>query len=136
MTTPTTSQILEALWDFAHERPGIEAADYLMPYAGGGEAWSESRRALWRDRAGATRDLNRFKRLYHRASDHVDAAALTADDVVEYTKGRRLSLEVGEDGRHGWSYTAGQNYPTEYRWHCAELLDDILRQDFSYRSRR
>ncbi len=134
-TTPTVCQILEALWDFAHERPGIRAGDYLMPYAGG-EAWMESRRALWRDRAGVTRDLNRFKRLYHPASDHALAAGITADDLVDYTRGRRLTLEVGQDGLYGWSYTGGQNYPTEFRWHCAELLDDVLRQDFAYRSRR
>tara|TARA_R110000824_G_scaffold249220_2_gene438161 strand:- start:11718 stop:12008 length:291 start_codon:yes stop_codon:yes gene_type:complete len=59
-------------------------------------------------------------------------------DWATITKGQRLQFEVDDD-RHlispyatelwdaSWEYTPGQNGSTEYRWACAELLDDIFR---------
>lgn len=133
----TNDTILEALWDFAHDRPGIRAEDYLVSHPCSPQ-WFESRRALWRDRSRVKRHLKRFERLYASVgSDMVDSMIIPFDWAT-ITKGQRLQFEVDDD-RHlispyatelwdaSWEYTPGQNGSTEYRWACAELLDDIFR---------
>ena len=99
---------LEALWDFAHQRPGFDWRDY---------GW-DGRKYYNQDRGRAYRDLVRFRKLYSQVvlKDYAPGA------FERLTAGQRLEW----DGKR-WEYTAGQYYCVEFRSSAVNLLEGISR---------
>lgn len=105
----TRADLLMALVSFAHQRPGIEPANY----------------ASWRDyRAEArevTADLQDFQRLVTAVSWR--ESEISADAIRAELQGSgRLTL--ADDGR--LDYCTGQYFPTEYRKAACRALASLL----------
>ena len=102
MNTPELKALLRA---FVAQRPGFDYRNYNT--AG---AYRADQKRTMRDKADALALISAFP-------DDSDARFL----VGALTNGGRLSLEGGE-----LRYTAGQNYPTEYRAAVCRVVSDAL----------
>ena len=102
MNTPELKALLRA---FVARRPGFDYRNYNT--AG---AYRADQKRTMRDKADALALINAFP-------DDADPRFL----VGVLSSGNRLSLEGGE-----LRYTAGQNYPTEYRAAVCRVVSDAL----------
>lgn len=106
MNDTTHATPMEALLAYANQRPGLEFGNY-----GNGPAYrSESRRI-----AG---DLKRVS----RAAEEFEQAHGTDTDLIDATRGGRLTLERTDDA-YSVDYCTGQYWPTEYRPAVARVLE-------------
>ena len=106
MNDTTHATPIAALLDYANRRPGLEFGNY-----GDAPAYrSESRRI-----AG---DLKRVA----RAADEFAMAHGTDADLIDATRGGRLTLEHDGDA-YRVDYCTGQYWPTEYRPAVARVLE-------------
>lgn len=107
---PGKERILGKLWEFAHQRPGLDPRNY-------GEGMT-GRRLYDRERAEILRNLRDFRTIYTKVAirDRV-----SAQDIERAAQGRRLRWN-GET----WDYVTGQYFPMEYRRAATQLLADVL----------
>jgi hypothetical protein len=118
-TTTTTSRaaVLAGLARFIAQRSGIDPRNY---------------RTSWADKAGHAAFMDDYRKILRHGRDArtlLRAVELrgdiTADDMAELSRGRRL--ELLPDGS-AWHYTAGQYFAVEYRAAACGLLAAALWQ--------
>lgn len=115
--TPETNPA-QLLYQFAHQRPGLDPRDY----GGGREGWLSYRR----ESAEITRDLSDFRELYALAWD------ILGDDLPELvtayltTNSGRLTLKG-----NALEYITGQYFPTEYRPAASRCLVSLIWRKFT-----
>jgi hypothetical protein len=115
----TKPQIIEALRQFASQRPRLDFANY-----GDVSVYRSELRSI-------TRDLHDARHLL-RSVELTDS--ITADDLIAAFKraySGRLSIRETENGKAELDYCTGQYWPTEYRKAvaavCASALWDWMR---------
>lgn len=117
MPNPETLAILAALETFARQRPGINPRDY-------GDT-PEGVRIYRADARAASRDLRAVRELSRAL-----AMIGTEPDAILRNATERDRLTITRDGDLARitriEYTAGQNYPTEYRAAVARTLAAAL----------
>jgi hypothetical protein len=120
-------QIIDALYNFANKRPGLEPRDYVR-------SWDDSEgRATYRaESRSITKDLGHARALLRR----LELSGISAEQIIEASKeafSGRLTISAINDGIVKVSYCVGQYFPTEYRKAvasvCARALWNYWRED-------
>lgn len=116
----TKRQIIEALYTFAHQRPGLDWRNYYSD---------------WRDKAGISAYRSEVRSIgkdLQHARDLLRAVELrdsiTADDLIRASQSAfsgRLTI-TERDGKAGADYCTGQYWPTEYRRAVCAVLAAAL----------
>lgn len=101
--------VKDLLWNFAHQRPGLDFSNY-------GDF-----RAYRRESAEITRDLHDFRELYNLACRFVDDLDGKLTQVLKSAGGRLALNEAGE-----LEYCTGQYFPTEYRPAASRVLCGLI----------
>ena len=104
---------LKMLAAYAAKRPGLEFRNYCRGYLD-----ADGRAAYFREARAITQDLA-FVRAAINSACYI---GITDDDLIECSKGERLTLERDGDALR-LDYCVGQYWPTEYRDAVARLLD-------------
>lgn len=111
---PTKEQILELLYAWVHQRPGLDFGNY-----GDVKAWRAGVRSIGKDLQHARQLL--------RA---VEFSSITAEDLAEAFRAYsgRLTLEPDPKRAGAWrlDYCTGQYWPTEYRRAACAVLASAL----------
>lgn len=110
----TKQQIIDGLYRFIHQRPGLEFGNYgdIKLYR------SEIR--------GIGKDLQQARKLL-REIELRDS--ITADDIIRAAKSSysgRLTISETDDGKLRIDYCTGQYFPTEYRRAVCSLCSSLL----------
>lgn len=112
------TEILNALERFINQRPGLEPGNYISDWRD-----VEGRRAYYSDSRAITRDLNQARELL-RAVSWRDS--ITAQDLIEASKGDRLTITATDDGVVSVDYCTGQYWSVEYRAAVCRVLSNAL----------
>ena len=104
---------LKMLAAYAAKRPGLDFRDYCRGWQD-----KDGRAAYFSEARSITNDLRRVRKAILSAY----YAGVTDDDLIECSKGERLTLERDGDALR-LDYCVGQYWPTEYRDAVARLLD-------------
>jgi hypothetical protein len=106
--------ILQALRKFAHQRPGLDYANYGDPVAYRAEARS------------ILRDLRQAEEMLGAVSWR---DSITADSILDAAKNAfsgRLTITESTPGEFTLDYCTGQYWPTEYRRAVCSVLSSAL----------
>ena len=106
-------QTLRMLAAYAAKNPGLDFRDYCSDYRD-----TNGRAAYFSEARSITNDLRRVRQAILSAY----YAGVTDDDLVECSKGERLTIERTAGG-FDLDYCVGQYWPTEYRGAVARLLN-------------
>jgi hypothetical protein len=106
-------QVIKMLACYAAKNPGLDFRDYCRDYRD-----IDGRAAYFREARDITNDLRRVREAILAAY----YASVTNDDLVECSKGERLTIEPTNYG-FKLDYCVGQYWPTEYRGAVARLLN-------------
>jgi hypothetical protein len=112
------TEILDALERFISQRPGLEPGNYINDWRD-----VEGSKAYYSDSRRITRDLHHARELL-RAVSWRDS--ITAQDLIEASKGDRLTIKATDDGVVSVDYCTGQYWATEYRAAVARVLSNAL----------
>ncbi len=110
----TKQQILDALYAFANQRPGLEFGNY-----GEIRAYRAEMRSITKDRAEAFQLIRAVE-----LSSSITAEALLAAFPRAFSG--RLSIAQDAKGRVKLDYCTGQYWPTEYRRAVCAVLASAL----------
>lgn len=121
----TTQSTAKLLWDFAHQRPGVNSRDYVSPYSTR-EQWAQEVKNYRREVREISRDLQDFVELYKLADRLVYDLSLHISKYFNFRKGDRLSLSDGK-----LYYVTGQYFPTEFRPATCRVLARIVWEHFA-----
>jgi len=105
-------QTLRMLASYAAKNPGLDFRDYCSDYRD-----TNGRAAYFSESRSITNDLGRVRKAILSAY----YVGVTDDDLVECSKGERLTIERTAGG-FDLDYCVGQYWPTEYRGAVARLL--------------
>jgi hypothetical protein len=105
-------QALRMLAAYAAKNPGLDFRDYCRDWQD-----KNGRAAYFREARDITNDLRRVREAILAAY----YAGVTDDDLIECSKGERLTIERTPGG-FDLDYCVGQYWPTEYRGAVARLL--------------
>jgi len=105
-------QIIKMLACYAAKNPGLDFRDYCRDWQD-----KDGRAAYFSEARSITNDLRRVREAILAAY----YAGVTNDDLVECSKGERLTIEPTNYG-FKLDYCVGQYWPTEYRGAVARLL--------------
>ena len=106
-------QALRMLASYAAKNPGLDFRDYCSDYRD-----TNGRAAYFSEARSITNELRRVREAILPAY----YAGVTDDDLVECSKGERLTIERTAGG-FDLDYCVGQYWPTEYRGAVARLLN-------------
>lgn len=106
-------QALRMLAAYAAKNPGLDFRDYCRDWQD-----KDGRAAYFSEARSITNDLRRVREAILAAY----YAGVTNDDLVECSKGERLTIEPTNYG-FKLDYCVGQYWPTEYRGAVARLLN-------------
>jgi hypothetical protein len=98
---------------YAAKNPGLDFRDYCRDWQD-----KDGRAAYFSEARSITNDLRRVREAILAAY----YAGVTDDDLVECSRGERLTLERTAGG-FDLDYCVGQYWPTEYRGAVARLLN-------------
>lgn len=112
------TEILNALKRFISQRPRLDPRDYISD-------WRDvyGRKAYYSDSRRITRDLHHARELL-RAVSWRDS--ITAQDLIEASKGDRLTIKATDDGVVSIDYCTGQYWSVEYRAAVCRVLSNAL----------
>jgi len=105
-------QVIKMLACYAAKNPGLDFRDYCRDYRD-----VDGRAAYFREARDITNDLRRVREAILAAY----YAGVTDNDLIECSKGERLTIERTPGG-FDLDYCVGQYWPTEYRGAVARLL--------------
>lgn len=102
------------LWDFAHQRPGLDFSDY------------GDRQSYQQDQREILKDLHSFRELYNLASRRLgnDFNRVLTEELT--TTGDRLTMKGDR-----LEYITGQYWPTEYRSAACRVLSRLIWRDYT-----
>ena len=126
--TTTETQVnairwVDLLWDFVHQRPGFDLANY----GGGRDGYKYYRQ----DYMSAYKDFQAFKELHFLALRRFGSYSEYCAKVGEYllNASGRLSGRIVKDCG-AIQYCTGQYFPTEYRGAACRVLVSLIWDDF------
>jgi hypothetical protein len=105
-------QVIKMLACYAAKNPGLDFRDYCRDWQD-----IEGRKTYLREARDITNDLRRVRAAIFAAY----YAGVTDNDLIECSKGERLTIERTPGG-FDLDYCVGQYWPTEYRGAVARLL--------------
>jgi hypothetical protein len=105
-------QALRMLAAYAAKNPGLDFRDYCRDWQD-----KDGRAAYFSEARSITNDLRRVRAAIFAAY----YAGVTDNDLIECSKGERLTIERTPGG-FDLDYCVGQYWPTEYRGAVARLL--------------
>jgi hypothetical protein len=105
-------QALRMLAAYAAKNPGLDFRDYCRDWQD-----KDGRAAYFSEARSITNDLRRVREAIFAAY----YAGVTDNDLIECSKGERLTIERTPGG-FDLDYCVGQYWPTEYRGAVARLL--------------
>jgi len=105
-------QTLRMLAAYAAKNPGLDFRDYCSDYRD-----TNGRAAYFSEARSITNDLRGVRQAILAAY----YAGVTDDDLIECSKGERLTIERTPGG-FDLDYCVGQYWPTEYRGAVSRLL--------------
>lgn len=115
MDTPSKDTIIDLLYTWINQRPGLDPNDYGYGREGWNAYRSESRR-ITQQKQDALILLNAVER-----------SAITADDLIKAFRAFSGRLSIKQEGsEYRLSYCTGQYWPTEYRAAACAVLASAL----------
>jgi hypothetical protein len=112
--------IINALYTFAHKRPGLEPGNYISDWRD-----VEGRRAYAAESRSITKDLREARVLLRQ----VELSGISADQLIDAARrafSGRLSINQNDKGEVIIDYCTGQYWPTEYRRAVCAVLASAL----------
>ena len=111
------TKLIDTLNQWINQRPGLDPRNYIRDYRDidGMKAYRSEARSITKDLAHARELIGYVQR----------RDSITAADIVEATRGKRLHIQETAEG-YQIDYTTGQYFPTEYRRAAASVLASAI----------